>query len=853
MISCGGRKDTEEKSLRSELCTPVSAAKEFFETPYYGDTTKLLSFQNIRAGINSACMRCHMAPAASGGFSYIDSYRGGETTVNGETRFYPGFYEAAEQIREAIFHANPQKRMPPSDIRDKNPEAFLEIGRQIDAWVAAGKVEGSFKQDGQVPKPPAGKPRPQRPHHTSELGDCIPQAKLVGYDYATDRKFEKAKTLPKNLTETDMFDLDPYALAQRGTVAYNVEYPLWADNANKGRWIHVPMKLENGRLRRQAVTYNPETKQFKIPENTRFYKSFYKAVKRANGEIKMRRMETRVIVARTPWQDSLFGTYQWDDSEQVATLLETPYRDGTPWKDVVTDIIVDEAKNTLRPYGIPGRQRCVDCHMGSPNQNFILGFIPLQINKRPLGGAGRMELPAPHDLDQVSRFISYGFIKGIEKESDLPILETSGSAPPRNVHELRAQGYMVGNCFHCHNPLGLAFTPENGIRFGMAPGDIFSFNTQQQSVQPPYRKLVHYKGELESSHIWRKIVDPPAQQGMFSQMPMHTPGAPDCYVMTVVGKWIRSFESETEANGWEPECKKENPFFWIDMDFTWVRSDKFVPRRDDWDHETAGMPKKYRDLSLSGDLEEAIKKQYAVGYWNKKPECKFPDVNLPTEDRRPWMLKNGQPKRPFGEIYYTTPGSYFYRNTCMKCHGAKADGDSNLAKGILNWSGGSVRVPNFMDGLFGKKNENLKTFDSDGKNYAGNYLIWMAMGGTKVRFPPELSGYLGKHGGQMLNGIREKCINQISPEKPSSPNFIEHEIFRRVCFIYNLSPGHPDLAFDPETNQALHPEKVEEWADKAAWNAGWAIFDFLKNASDGHWLPSNDQCETVYGSQGGHQ
>jgi hypothetical protein len=104
---------------------------------------------------------------------------------------------------------------------------------------------------------------------------------------------------------------------------------------------------------------------------------------------------------------------------------------------------------------------------------------------------------------------------------------------------------------------------------------------------------------------------------------------------------------------------------------------------------------------------------------------------------------------------------------------------------------------------------------------------------------------MGKHGGQMLNGIREKCLNQISPEKPSSPIFMDHEIFNKVCFMENLQPGHPDLQFD-RNSKALHPEKVEEWADRAAWNAGWAIFEFLSEAGQGAWRPGLDQCEKVY-------
>lgn len=846
LFGCGGAKEmSDAERIRNEFCKPVLADHTFEETPFTGSDAKVLSFQTIRANINSACATCHAVPAKTGGFSYLDEWKGREIVINGENKYYPGYFETAEKLRDYIFHENPKLRMPPEERRNKNPEAFLEMGRDLDLWIKAGKPNGTFEA-GKIPDDRKGKFRPTKPKATSDLGDCIPTAKAIGQDYDADRFFETTEELPKYLTDTDLFTLDPYELAKKGTVAYNVEYPLWADNAEKGRWIHVPMILEGGKLKKQPIDFDPVTGQFRIPENTRFYKSFYRAVLLPNKKTRMRRMETRIIVARTPWEKSLFGTYQWDETEQVATLVEAPYRDGSKFKDLVYDVVVDEAKNKLKPYAIPGKQRCIDCHMGSPMGNFVLGFTPLQINKRPFGGGGRMDHPSTHDLDQVARFISYGLVSGFKSAEELPILEGSTSQAPRNVWELRTNGYVVGNCYHCHNPAGLAFTKENGIQLALGPGQLFQFDINRKSVQIESRRLVHQNGELDSSQIWRKIFDPPQQQGMFSQMPMHTPGSPNCYLLTVAGKWIRSFESDAASEIWEPECKKENPFYWIDMDFTWPADDVYTPRRNDWADEKEGMSQRYRDLELTPSLAQAIRSEYAVGYWVKKPICSFPEIDLPEEKRRPWMMKGDKPKRPFGEVHYTTPGAYFFRTTCIKCHGPRADGNTSLAKGILNWSGGSVRVANLIDGMFGKSNANLSTFDLRGRNYGGNYLIWMAMEGTRVRFPTELASYVGKHGGQMLNGVRERCLSQISSAKPSSPIFMEHEIFNKVCFMDNLAPGHPDLAFDPATDKAIYPERVEAWLDRAAWNAGWAIYEYLREAGAGNWRAGIDQCEQVH-------
>lgn len=114
---------------------------------------------------------------------------------------------------------------------------------------------------------------------------------------------------------------------------------------------------------------------------------------------------------------------------------------------------------------------------GSEMGNLVLGFTPLQINKREYGGGGRLDIPATSDLDQVERFISYGVISGVKSAAELPKLEEMGDSPPDNIHELRANGYTVGNCYHCHNPSGLAFTKENGIQLELGPGKLFRFDT----------------------------------------------------------------------------------------------------------------------------------------------------------------------------------------------------------------------------------------------------------------------------------------------------------------------------------------------------------------------------------------
>ena len=135
-----------------------------------------------------------------------------------------------------------------------------------------------------------------------------------------------------------------------------------------------------------------------------------------DGNPSWRKIETRLIVSRpdvnnpdgtAQKQTALFGTYRWSDDESEATLVENLLYSGEPFPDTVLDYNTDEQlaaavlagqpadpeealleAHAIRHYAIPSSQRCMQCHMGSPSQDFVLGFTPLQINRRPTGTGG---------------------------------------------------------------------------------------------------------------------------------------------------------------------------------------------------------------------------------------------------------------------------------------------------------------------------------------------------------------------------------------------------------------------------------------------------------------------------------
>jgi mono/diheme cytochrome c family protein len=406
--------------------------------------------------------------------------------------------------------ASPADPMPPCSSPNgltytKRPpsDPVLQLAELVQAWLAAGSPPqftlASTSSSGGSPAPTntGADGGAASLSLTSEvggtmtnIGNCVPNGVTFAAEQeksaALDAMFAGAKAqgagspsallgLPEHLRDTDLFTLDSAILQQYGVIAYQPGYPLWSDNAGKLRYVRVP--------RGTSIRFDKATQQFVIPPNTRFYKTFMKQIIDTDGSYRYRKIETRVIVSRPDQNDAsgaataqtaLFGTYQWNEDESDAVLVETPLNSGQPFADTMLLYHVDEPlaasvlagnpadpevalleAHAARHYAIPSSQRCVQCHMGSPSQSFVLGFNPLQINRRPVGVGGVSFETGPDELSQLQRLIDLGVITGIESLSDvLPLEQSEGTRKPRNDYELAAQGYMLGNCAHCHNPRG---------------------------------------------------------------------------------------------------------------------------------------------------------------------------------------------------------------------------------------------------------------------------------------------------------------------------------------------------------------------------------------------------------------
>lgn len=423
--------------------------------------------------------------------------------------------------------------------------------------------------------------------------------------------------LPDTLVETDLVSLDSGELGKRRVFSYAPTYPLYSDNAGKMRHVRVPLG--------QTIRYDAKLRDFVIPDNTRFYKTFLKQVKEKDGSAGYRKMETRLIVVRADTQNAdgsytthaLRASYAWDEDETMAQRVKDPFRDGTAAADRLCPYVVDQTvtrdlvKNPIsdqisqfceymtademgdpksgqiRHYAIPSTQRCDQCHMGSSSHSFVLGFTPWQVDRRKWGEGGVYEEPNDDELTQLQRFIDYGIVSGVTpgqvklEESQL-VAEPPRS--PRNDYELTAQGYMLGNCAFCHNPHGFPVVTNPVLKdfelFPSETGGVFQFPLQKysprakagltQSTRIPYITAAFGGVQLGSD----EFADPKANKTAFcppegDEYPVldakdATP-PPDYDLNTSLFQFLGPWRSLIWRNTYTPFTYNENGTLYIHM------------------------------------------------------------------------------------------------------------------------------------------------------------------------------------------------------------------------------------------------------------------------------------------------
>jgi mono/diheme cytochrome c family protein len=834
---------------------------------------QLADIKVIRAKLESECQTCHAPNLGVGGFRFVTSLEPQLLTINGEDVTVPGLKDTAAKMESSLRTG----QMPPN--AETRAEYFAELGDELGSWIAAGMPHEAAANTADTLPSIWG--LSEREAFTG-LGDCVPTPEQVAPALkvqklqAKDQFFAGADQLPARLSETDLVSLDSSVLAQNGTYAYDVQYPLWNDFARKLRHVHVPLSASAADADPQplaiALTKDPDWREheYDIPDNTRFYKTFFAQRRTTDGQVVYRPMETRIIVVRKD-TEPLYGTYVWKSDYSDAELLETPYRDGTAWKDLVLEDVFDGTTDSKRKYVVPARHRCVQCHEGTSQKSFVLGFSPYQLHIRDTDHSGQPVLRSPEWLGQMDR-LRQGGVLTAEAAAFRPQLENFEKKEHIPAHRkdtqpfvADAQGYFLGNCAHCHNPAGYAYR-SGQIKFDLRAGKATEFPTHltPTTFNNDNLKLVSSVGNLDVSYLFRRVAGEPGELRGQVRMPLHTPGSPDCAAVDAVGRWILSYNpslsaDEIRKHSFGKPCAKADDFTrppveWIDEDPT-VNERDYTPRRADWNTPSTGMPDTYRTLVLTESLTALAKQEFPTGWWlDNDEECSFPVAENVEEQLRAydeqglnWIRRGVESQRSpktLGQLYLTSPGAHFFSQTCVKCHGRLGKGDGVIAKDFRQ-----IEPANFVNGMFGLGGDNLHHFDAPDQatgivtNYASQYFVWMAMEGTRLReIPPAAQDIVGKYGGRMLGQIRDNCFRLLTGEKQRARDGL---LYEQACTFNNLPLTDPTLALDV-AGEPLNRPAVEAWLDHAAQNAGLLIFQYVRDElARGSFRPSQGECNLV--------
>lgn len=228
--------------------------------------------------------------------------------------------------------------------------------------------------------------------------------------------------IPVALDQTGIFADLPTLRPNAGIYPYDVNAPLWSDDALKKRWFSIPSGKKFG--------FSPDG-NWTFPTGSIFIKHFDLETTLGNPSTAIR-IETRVLYKT---DSSVYGlTYKWDTNGVNAYLVP----DGGDTRGIIVNTGSTNRRQTWR---FPSRSECMTCHTAAGGR--VLGFTTAQLNRDY--GYGSLT------TNQIAVLSSAGFLdNGPGHTGSLhalaPLDDNSTSLG------YRARSYLAANCSQCHQP-----------------------------------------------------------------------------------------------------------------------------------------------------------------------------------------------------------------------------------------------------------------------------------------------------------------------------------------------------------------------------------------------------------------
>ncbi len=296
---------------------------------------------------------------------------------------------------------------------------------------------------------------------------------------------ERARPLPRRLSETGLFaDIAGDRTAPR-VFAYSPEYALWSDGAAKRRWIFVPDDLR---------VDSSDVESWRFPEGTKLWKEF---------SLDGVRVETRLLLKTGDGDaDWAAGAYLWRRDHSDADLV--PYG----------------AVNALdTSHDVPATGECFACHAGRASG--VLGFSAVQLGLRSYDSPERLSAAAARAL----------------LTDPLPTLDVPGTA-----RERAALGYLHANCSHCHNQSRAAKASQKCLNPNEHLSFPLDFSLHPDALAPLTRAATYQTAigtVIERGNPDRsKLVELMSHRGGLEQMPPLGTERVDGEGLATIRAWI---------------------------------------------------------------------------------------------------------------------------------------------------------------------------------------------------------------------------------------------------------------------------------------------------------------------------
>ncbi len=311
----------------------------------------------------------------------------------------------------------------------------------------------------------------------------------------------------------DSVDVTRFASGARG---YEVNSPLWSDQADKQRAFVLP---PGGQIHVVSCATEPnacldaaDDGKWRFPAGTTFIKSFG-----FDGKL----VETRLLVA-LPGGTWVGYSYQWDEAQTGATLVAP---EGARVSFNTGSRTVD--------WTYPGRRDCTECHTRSAG--WTLGPETAQMNRVPSSPV----LGAQNQIDQFAAANLFDSVPAQPYKAGLvtPYAGQLGGPPASATVTERARSYLHANCAFCHRPDGEFNSVD--LRYDTPFEDTGLCNVLPvkgtQGVQDATNLT---PGHPELSTTWLRMAT--LGQG---RMPPLASAVADTQALDLVSTWIGSIQS----------------------------------------------------------------------------------------------------------------------------------------------------------------------------------------------------------------------------------------------------------------------------------------------------------------------